>query len=74
MFNNELKDLLVKVVTSWQVIVVTLVILIYMALVNHVSRSRYRRRNPTVVKPGKIKQEKAAPEEEIDDSALGLED
>ena len=69
MFSDELKELLIKVLTSWQVIAATLVIIIYVALVNYVSRSRYRRRTPPPppVKAAKTEKAKEKPEPEEDD-------
>ena len=74
MFTDELRNLILKVITSWQVIVVTAAILLYVAIVNYASRAYYRRRTPPVERPLKIKNEKEAPQEEVDDSGLGLED
>jgi len=74
MFSDELKNLLIRVITSWQVIIVTLVILLYVAIVNHASRSHYKRKTPPLPKPAKVKHEETEPEEQADDSSLGLED
>jgi len=74
MFTNELRDLLIKVITSWQVIVVTLVILLYIAMVNYLSRTHYRRRDSSNPRPIRPKRAKPEPVEEADDSELGLED
>ena len=54
MFSQEFLDLLKHVVTSWQVIAVTVVILIYMNIVTHVSRS-YNRPRVKKMKPNKPK-------------------
>ncbi|MDR3138116.1 MAG: hypothetical protein LBT95_00420 [Treponema sp.] len=44
MFSGELKTLLLEVITSWQVIVVTVVLIFYFMLVNYVARLRRRSR------------------------------
>jgi len=72
MFTDELKNMLIQVITSWQVIAVTLAILIYIAIVNRVSRSHYKRRPPPMPRPVKSKKEESPKQEEIDDSELGL--
>jgi hypothetical protein len=73
--NGGLRDLIFQVITSWQVIAVTLVILFYISLVNYVTRNRSVRRRAAASKPKKEKVKKAkAPEEAVDDSELGLED
>jgi hypothetical protein len=76
-FSKELIDLIVRVITSWQVIAVTLGIVAYAAIVSNVarlyrnSRPKPRARNNLV----KRKKEKAAPEadetDETDDLGLG---
>jgi hypothetical protein len=73
MDNDGIKDLIIQVISSWQVIVVTLIILIYISLVNYVTRTKRRKRN--VVK-NKVKKAKpaAAPKDEADTSELGLEE
>jgi hypothetical protein len=43
-FSEELKDLLFRVITSWQVIVVTVALILYFLLVSYVARlHRYPR-------------------------------
>jgi len=44
MFNSELRKLLVEVICSWQVWLVTVVLVLYIFLVNYVARV-YRRRD-----------------------------
>jgi hypothetical protein len=56
MFSDELKSLLIKVITSWQVIVVTIVLVIYVFLVNYVARLYHRKRPIPMPKPGKKKE------------------
>jgi hypothetical protein len=77
MFTQELKDLLVQVITSWQVLVVTGALVLYILVVNSVSRL-YRRRPPSAPATGKKaktggKASKAAPPAVVDDD-LGLEE
>jgi len=43
MFSDEIKKLLIQVITSWQVLVVTGVLIIYIFLVNSVARIYHRR-------------------------------
>jgi hypothetical protein len=73
MFNDEIKKLLVEVVTSWQVLVVTGVLIIYVFMVNSVARLHHRRRHPPMpkMKPGTTEE---SPEEEVNTDELGLED
>ena len=60
MFSNEVKNLLVQVVSSWQVLAVTVVLVIYISLVNYVARLYNRRSRPSAVpKMKKIKPKKA---------------
>ncbi|MDR0312200.1 MAG: hypothetical protein LBI14_01235 [Treponema sp.] len=77
MFSEEIRSLLVKVISSWQVIVVTIAVVIYIFIVNKVSRYRSRARKPSGPKTVKGKKETApiAPaNEQVDDSELGLDD
>jgi ABC-type transport system involved in Fe-S cluster assembly fused permease/ATPase subunit len=77
MFSEEVRSILIKVISSWQVIVVAIAIAIYFLIVNKVSKYRARVRRPSGPKTVKSKKE-AAPvvkeEEQVDDSELGLED
>ncbi|MCL2319051.1 MAG: hypothetical protein FWC45_03120 [Treponema sp.] len=43
MFSGEIKELLVQVITSWQVLAVTGVLIVYIFLVNFVARVYHRR-------------------------------
>ena len=73
MFSGELRNLFFQVITSWQVIAVTVAIILYVALINYVSRARYRRRNPPPeVRTKKTK--KVVEEVKVDDSELKMED
>jgi flagellar biosynthesis/type III secretory pathway M-ring protein FliF/YscJ len=82
MFSEELKTLLLRVITSWQVIAVTVVIVLYFFLVSYVARLYHSPRSSFrfAAKPKKVKE--AAPEpqpeaeegEAVDDEDLGLDD
>ena len=78
MFNEEVRGLLVQVITSWQVIAVTIVLVIYMFLINYVAKIYYNRPGPPSM-PKKKKSKSAAPEASApsptsDDDELGLEE
>ena len=77
-------DIIKQVLTSWQVIAVTLAILIYISIVNHASRSYHRPREKKKLKLN-FKKKKEAPaaapigdpeDNVVDDSNddLGLEE
>ena len=74
MDNGGLRDLIFQVISSWQVIVATVVVVIFLFLVNYVSQTHYSR-SPRP-KPVKVKaKDKTADTEEVtDDSELGLEE
>ena len=75
MENGGLWDLIFQVIRSWQVIVATLVILLYIFLVNYVTRRQRRRRPPRSARPKrqKVKKTKAVSEDDgADTSELGL--
>jgi hypothetical protein len=76
MFNEELRGLLVQVITSWQVLAVTGVLIIYIFLVNSVARVYHRRRHsyaPPKIKKGKSKETTEGPDISASDD-LGLEE
>jgi hypothetical protein len=56
MFSDELKKLLLEVISSWQVWAVTVVLVIFISLVNYTSKVRGHR------PPPKPKQKKVKPE------------
>ena len=78
MFTKELFSFLFKVITSWQIIVVTLVLIVYLNLVFYVARLYHPGRSDFSFesKPKKTKAPKAAVEipEGSDDEDLGLEE
>jgi flagellar biosynthesis/type III secretory pathway M-ring protein FliF/YscJ len=78
-FSKELKDLLFRVITSWQVIAVTVVLVLYFLLVTYVARLRRRSRSIAMEgMPKKAKnsgKDKAAESIEVtEDDDLGLEE
>ena len=73
MFGSEMRKLLFQVITSWQVIVVTVILVIYIFIVNHVANiysQSTRKMFPS--KPKKQKQEEMPAASENDE--LGLEE
>jgi hypothetical protein len=82
MVSKELIALLVEVISSWQVIVITIVIFLYFSLVSYVARL-YRRPRFSSMFPAKPKSEKqkasraeseSAEADESADDELGLEE
>jgi len=76
MFTGEVRQILVQVITSWQVLAVTVVLVIYLFLVSYVARLRDRPGKPSsskrkrkVTKP----QFTSPPEIVTSDEDLGLE-
>ena len=76
MFSEEIRSLLAQVITSWQVLAVTGVLIIYILLVNSVARLYHRRRHRHVpmtrTKKGTAKPPDAPDMSDSDD--LGLEE
>ena len=84
MFSKELLPLFIHVISSWQVIAVTIVIIFYFSLVSYVSRI-HRRVSGAAIKHSKLKKKRssqtaaAAPDTETGSSydindELGLEE
>jgi hypothetical protein len=78
---KELRDLVVQLITSWQVIAVTVVVFAYFFLVSYVSRRHYKIKSPSSAGPRKMKKvphkaTTAAAEEELADNSddLGIEE
>jgi len=73
MFNEEVRRLLVQVVSSWQVWVVTIVLVLYISVVNRVSKIYYKtkRRDPPKAKAKAQTPKTPAPTE---NDELGLEE
>ena len=76
MFNAEIRRLLAQVITSWQVLVVSGVIVVYIFLVNYVAKAYHRRpRRPPASKKAKPEKPLApAKSPKSDDDELGLEE
>ncbi|MDR1505986.1 MAG: hypothetical protein LBI67_02685 [Treponema sp.] len=78
MFTPELLRLVVRLVGSWQVIAVTVVLILYFTLVSYVARLYHRPGSFSFTpKPKKQKPGKAPPpdtEEDVNDEELGLEE
>ena len=83
MFQSEMMALLLQVVKSWQVIAVTVALVLYMFLVNYVARIYHRPRSVSHSKPRRLGASKAKALKnatpEVADSAnsneaLGLEE
>jgi len=77
MFTGDIRSILAQVITSWQVLVATIVLIFYIFLVNYVSRLRDRPAKPSKSKrKRKIPKPKftSAPEIVSGDDDLGLED
>ena len=72
MFSAELKKLLIQVITSWQVIVVTVVLVFYIFIVNSVARLYRRRRYSKPKLMPDVSQTPAEVSTETDE--LGLEE
>jgi hypothetical protein len=73
LFSEQLKNLIFKVVVSWQVIAVSIIIILYFLLVSYVGRTHRRRRIVAIVP--KSKKKKKTDEAEITaDNDLGLEE
>jgi hypothetical protein len=81
LFSPELKNLLLQVITSWQVIAATVVIILYLFLVSYVSKLYHTPRSSSRLSAKPKKPQETAPtpesseeEEETDDGDLGLDD
>ena len=79
MFHNDVANLLLLVVQSWQVIVITIALVLYIALVNYVARTYHQPRFVSGSKPRKKKAKPKAPGPEMAEdanpnAALGLEE
>jgi Na+-transporting methylmalonyl-CoA/oxaloacetate decarboxylase gamma subunit len=71
MISDEVKMLLIEVITSWQVIGVTVVLVLYLSLVFYVARFHQRRKKVAMLpkaKPKPKKEKKAPVEEEEEDT------
>jgi flagellar biosynthesis/type III secretory pathway M-ring protein FliF/YscJ len=75
LFSDELKNILIEVITSWQVLAVTVILILYVFLVRYVARL-YHRKRPLSYSPGKEKPagEETKGVEPSGDDDLGLEE
>ncbi|MDR3170294.1 MAG: hypothetical protein LBU17_01555 [Treponema sp.] len=70
LFSYEFTNLLVQILSSWEVIAVTLVLVVYYSLVSYVVRGHRRPSAPVVPKtprPKRIPKEKKAPPKPADE-------
>ena len=75
MFSAEFRSLLVEIITSWQVLAVTFVIILYISLINYVARTHNNRpRKAPLPKSKKKKNEKTEGPVVAESDELGLED
>ncbi|MDR3145973.1 MAG: hypothetical protein LBU21_06825 [Treponema sp.] len=80
MFSKEIRDMLIRVITSWQVIAASVVVILYFFLVSYVARLHHRRRrSPRNINTPKSKKaapaQEAFPEGDADSNTeLGLEE
>ncbi|MDR1901119.1 MAG: hypothetical protein LBQ88_02385 [Treponema sp.] len=73
MFSEQLTDIIFKVFTSWQVLVVSVVIVLYFLLVSYVGRTYHRQRIAPIIP--KIKKGNKTDEIEVTaDDNLGIEE
>jgi hypothetical protein len=75
MLSQDIRELLIQVITSWQVLAATGVLILYVFLVNFVSRLYRHNRPAPMSASGKTKKAAGSPEavpEQTDD--LGLEE
>jgi hypothetical protein len=77
---NELRDLIQQLITSWEIIAITIVVLFYFSLIARVSRRRYKIKTSSTVR-GRKKIKKVphkvtptATEEHLADDDLGIEE
>ncbi|GHV17996.1 hypothetical protein FACS189493_6680 [Spirochaetia bacterium] len=73
---EELKALLIQVITSWQVIFIAIVAILYIVLVSYVSRLTQKRRRPSVPKVKRVKKAAKGPAlvDDSEDDGLGLDE
>jgi hypothetical protein len=60
MFSKELTELLFQVIKSWQVIAVTITLIIYMSLIGYVMRTHHKPTSVSRTKPKKKDNSKTA--------------
>jgi len=67
MFSDELKNLLFQVIKSWQVIAVSIAVVLYLSLVGYASRAHNKPAFVSKIKPKK-KEKKEKPKNEKPDA------
>ena len=74
MFNAEVRSMLFEVITSWQVVAVTILVILYFFLVGYVAKLDRPQRPKKAASPAKKKEK--APEEAVitEGDDLGLEE
>ena len=74
MFGEEVRKLLVEVIRSWQVIAVTIALVIYVFIINYAARTHHPIRRPR--KASKLKAKEVIPETPAasEPDELGLEE
>jgi len=76
MFSEELKGLLIQVIKSWQVIAVSIALVLYISLVNYAARAHKKPVSVSKLKPKKKekkekpKKEKSKPQETEDEEEI----
>jgi hypothetical protein len=78
---KEVSNLIIQLITSWQVILVTIVVFFYFFLVSYVARLHYKLKAPGMSRPPKMKkiprkETSAAIEAELTEGSddLGIEE
>jgi hypothetical protein len=61
MFSDELRNLLFQVIKSWQVIAVSIALVLYMSLVSYAAREHHKPASVSKTKPRKKEKSKPAP-------------
>jgi hypothetical protein len=76
MYSGGMVDLVIQLIKTWQVIAVTVAIVLYVFLINYVARSYHRPRSVSKSKPKKVKtpKEKKKPAGGNDGDGLDLEE
>ena len=74
MFSEEVKNLLVEVITSWQVLAVTVVLIIYVFIVNSVARLHHRPRHLPLPRAAKARSKSTEAPAPSEADELGLEE
>jgi hypothetical protein len=72
MFSGDIRRLLIQVISSWQVIAVTVVLVIYIFIINYVARTYNRNPRVPLIPKGKKKKSGTPPPPATDE--LNLEE